>query len=109
MKLTESTTTAEVMAELGDRLRRYRLQQNRTLQEVANSAGVGLRTAGRAEAGENPTLATLIKLMRALGRIDSLDAFMPPALPSPIAMAKLAGRVRERASSPRKRDKKADG
>lgn len=103
MRIDESVSVPEVMSELGRRLRGYRLQQNRELEEVARTAGVGLRTAVRAEAGGNPTLATLVKLLRALGRLDTLDAFLPPALPSPIEMAKLAGRVRERAGTPRYR------
>lgn len=109
MKIARSDTTTDVMAEVGDRLRRFRLQQNRRLQEVAKAAGVGLRTAVRAEAGENPTLATLVKLLRALDRLETLDAFLPPALPSPIAMAKLAGKVRERASTPRNRGARDSG
>jgi transcriptional regulator with XRE-family HTH domain len=109
MQLDASSTVPEILSELGRRLRRYRLQQNRELEEVARTAGVGLRTAARAEAGQNPTLATLIKLLRALGRLDTLDAFLPPALPSPIEMAKLAGRVRERAGTPRFRRDQSDG
>ena len=101
MKIQDSSSTPEVLAEIGSRLRGYRLQQNRLLREVAETAGVGLRTAASAEAGENPTLGTLVKLLRALGRLDALDAFLPPALPSPIEMAKRAGRVRERAGTPR--------
>jgi transcriptional regulator with XRE-family HTH domain len=109
MRIGGSSTVPEVLSELGRRIRGYRLQQNRELEEVARTAGVGLRTAARAEAGENPTLATLIKLLRALGRLESLDAFLPPALPSPIEMAKLAGKVRERAGTSRARGDRTDG
>ena len=45
-----SATTDEILAELGDRLHRYRLQQNRTLADVAAGAGVNMRTAQRARA-----------------------------------------------------------
>jgi transcriptional regulator with XRE-family HTH domain len=109
MDIDGSTSVPEVMSELGRRLRGYRLQQNRELEEVARTAGVGLRTAVRAEAGGNPTLATVVKLLRALGRLDALEAFLPPALPSPIQMAKLAGRVRERAGTRRIRTDNTDG
>ena len=102
-RISAILTTEEVLAELGERLRRYRLQQNRTLEDVARAAGVGLRTAARAEAGDNPTLATVVKLLRALGRLEALDAFLPEPLVSPLEMARLSGRVRERASRPRKR------
>lgn len=109
MRIQHASSTPEVLAEIGARLRGYRLQQNRLLREVAATAGVGLRTAASAEAGENPTLATVIKLLRALGRLDTLDAFLPPALPSPIEMAKRSGRVRERAGTPRYRTDRPDG
>lgn len=101
-RIAPTLTTDEILREIGERLRGYRLQQNRTLEDVAASAGVGLRTAGRAEAGERPTLATLVKLLRALGRLDALEAFLPEPLVSPIEMAKLSGKVRERAGRRRR-------
>ncbi len=96
-RLSSKQTTPEIIAELGERLRGYRLQQNRTLEEVALQAGIGYRTARRAEAGENPTLETLVRLLRALGRLDALENFLPAPTVSPLQMAALAGRVRQRA------------
>lgn len=101
MKISESQTTDEILIELGDRLRRYRLQQNRTVAEMAADAGVGFSTARRAESGANPTLETLVKLLRALGRLDALESFLPTPVVSPIQMAALSGRMRQRASQPR--------
>lgn len=109
MPISLASTTPEILQEVGSRLRRYRLQQNRGLREVAETAGVGLRTAASAEAGGNPTLATVVKLLRALGRLDALESFLPPALPSPIEMAKLGGKVRQRAGTPRHRSGGASG
>lgn len=102
-KLNPASTNDEILAELGRRLERYRLQQNRTLADVAREAGVGLRTAARAEAGENPTLATMVKLLRALGRLEALDSFLPEPLVSPIQLAELSGKQRQRAGTPRRR------
>ena len=101
MKISESQTTDEILIELGDRLRRYRLQQNRTVDEMSADAGVGFSTARRAESGANPTLETLVKLLRALGRLDALESFLPTPVVSPIQMAALSGRRRQRASQPR--------
>ncbi len=100
-RISATLTTGEILSELGARLRAYRLQQNRTLEDVAEQAGVGYRTAQRAEAGENPTLATVVKLLRALGRLDALENFLPQPLVSPLEMARLAGKVRERATGSR--------
>lgn len=86
------------------RLKRYRLQQNRTLEEIAAAAGVSRLTALRAEAGGNPTLATLIRLLRALDRLDAIEAFLPEPLVSPMEVAARAGREPRRArASPRRR------
>ncbi|MEO5825302.1 MAG: helix-turn-helix transcriptional regulator [Gemmatimonadales bacterium] len=99
MQITTTLTDAEVIQEIGARLERYRLQQNRTLEELARSAGVSYRTARRAEAGESsPSLVTVVQLLRALGRLEALDAFLPQPTVSPIQMARLRGRVRQRAS-----------
>jgi transcriptional regulator with XRE-family HTH domain len=103
--LAVDMTSHEILLELGRRLQAYRLQQNRTLADVAESAGVGLRTAQRAEAGQNPTLDTLVRLLRALGRLDTLDAFLPVPLVSPIQLARLRGRARQRAGTPRRRSR----
>lgn len=98
-----TSTTGEIMRELGQRIERYRLQQNRTLADVAAAAGVGVRTAQRAEAGERPTLETVVRLLRALGRLDALNAFLPAPQVSPLQLAELSGRQRQRAGTPRRR------
>jgi transcriptional regulator with XRE-family HTH domain len=101
--IRQTTTTEEILRELGQRMARYRLQQNRTLADVAAAAGVGVRTAIRAEAGERPTLETIVRLLRALGRLDALNAFLPVPLVSPLQLADLGGRERQRAGTPRRR------
>src|SRR4051812_8867604 len=101
-KVRPTATTQEVLREIGRRLQRYRLQQNRTLADLAKEAGIGLRTAQRAEAGENPTLETVVRLLRGLGRLDALDAFLPAPLVSPIQLADLSGHERRRARARKK-------
>ena len=101
--LKPTATTEETLREIGQRLRRYRLQQNRTAFDVAREAGIGARTLERAEAGENPTLETVVRILRALGRLDALDAFLPPPLVSPIQLARMHGKERQRAGTPRRK------
>lgn len=97
-----TATTGEILAELGGRLRRYRLQQNRTIEDVAADAGIAYRTVQRAEAGERPTLESVVRILRALGRLETLDAFLPAPLVSPLQLAELEGRERQRAGTPRR-------
>ena len=104
MRISEISSTTEILSELGSRLQGYRLRQNMTVAETAARAGVGSRTLNRAEAGENTSLESLVKVLRALGRLEALDAFLPAPLISPLQLAKHQGRERRRASGRRAPD-----
>ena len=91
----------EILIELGHRLRRYRLQQNLTQADLARGAGVGTRTVRNVEAGGDTQLVTLLRILRALGRLDALDAFLPRPGVSPMELLRSGGRERQRASPSR--------
>ena len=102
MRISETSTTIEILQEIGARLQVLRLQQNITAAQFAKRAGVSLRTVNRAEAGENTSLETTIRLLRAANRLGALEAFLPVPLVSPLQLAKMRGHERQRASTPRK-------
>ena len=87
----------ELLSELGGRLQRTRLQQNVTQAQLAERAGVSPRTVAAAEAGEDIRLSTLLKLLRALGRLPGLDALLPAPRVSPLELVERKGRERRRA------------
>ena len=93
-------TTSEVTSEIGRRLKGYRLQQNRTLDDLARDTGLGRATVARAEAGKNPSLDSLVRILRALGKLDALDDFLPAPTVSPLQIAESEGKPRRR---PRRR------
>lgn len=93
-----------VLAALGERLARYRLNANRSQAEVAREAGVSRRTLSKLENGHVIDSRSLVRLLRALGLLDELARLVPPPRPSPVALAESQGRVRERASGRRKQD-----
>lgn len=95
-------TDREVLAEIGHRLRRYRLQQNVPQHELARLAGIGTRTLRNAESGQDTQLSTLVRILRALGRLDAVDALLPPPQVSPMELLHARGQERQRAR--RKRD-----
>ncbi|MBB4662345.1 helix-turn-helix domain-containing protein [Conexibacter arvalis] len=86
-----------VLRELGARLARTRLERNVSQQQLATEAGLSKRTIERIEAGEESKLSNLVRVLRALGMLDRLDALVPEPLPSPIEQLKLHGRRRRRA------------
>ena len=87
----------EVLEEVGRRLQRTRLQKNVTQAQLAERAGVSVRTVSAAEAGEDIRLSTLIKLMRAFGRLENLDSLLPEPRVSPLELVERKGRERQRA------------
>jgi transcriptional regulator with XRE-family HTH domain len=93
----ESNTDKEILQEMGGRIRTYRLQRNLSQQELARRAGVNRTTVRDIEGGKDSQLSTLVKLMRALGRLEDLNAFLPLASVSPIQLMKLQGKPRQRA------------
>jgi transcriptional regulator with XRE-family HTH domain len=101
MRITPTSTTTEILQELGSRLQAARLQQNLTAAELARRSGVSLRSVARAEAGENISLETMIKMLRAADRLGALESFLPAPLASPLQLAEMRGHQRKRASSPR--------
>lgn len=97
-------TDTTVLAEVGERLARHRLQRNLTQSQLANEAGVSKRTLARLESGESSQLTNLIRVIRALGLLGNLDAFIPPPIPSPIERLRSKAKERRRASPSTKKD-----
>lgn len=90
-----------LLVELGERVQRTRLNRNLAQPELAQRAGISRRALQKLEAGEATTMGTFIRALRALGVLDELDAFLPAPEQSPIQLAKLKGRERQRASGRR--------
>jgi transcriptional regulator with XRE-family HTH domain len=86
-------TNGEVMVELGHRLQGVREAAGLTITETAQRAGLSRRTLWRAERGMNPTLLTVVRLLRAYGHLEALERFLPEREVSP--MLRLHERQRE--------------
>lgn len=92
------TRTAASWAKLlGERLQQARLNQNITQTNMAKRIGVSRRTVIHAEQGR-ATLETFIALLQVLGLEEQLDNFLPEQPVSPLQLAKLQARQRQRAS-----------
>lgn len=87
-----------ILKEIGQRLKRKRLEQNLTQQSLAKTAGLNRTTISEAENGVSFSIQTLIQILRALRALDQLDAFLPDPGLSPLQLAKLKGKERQRAS-----------
>ncbi|RBO82863.1 helix-turn-helix transcriptional regulator [Marinomonas aquiplantarum] len=98
MAVTTATALAE---EIGERLKQARLNRDLTQSEVATLAGVARKTVLNAEKGK-VQLEVFIALLMALDLTEQLDLFLPKQLISPLQLAKLQGKQRQRASGQRR-------
>jgi transcriptional regulator with XRE-family HTH domain len=95
-------TDKVITGEIGRRLKSLRLKKNLSQKNVANSSGLSIKAIQNAEKGES-TLVTYIKILRVLNALDSLENFLPEVTISPLALAKMEGKKRQRATGSRKR------
>jgi transcriptional regulator with XRE-family HTH domain len=91
----------EILQEVGRRLREHRLARNLTADVVAERAGVSVTTVLNAERGKNPTLETITRILRVLGRLDALDGFLPSPTLSPMDLLTRGTRKRRKRASRR--------
>lgn len=106
--MSYSTMTPSALSKMvGERIRQYRLNNNKSQEDLASVAGVTRQTIARIESGKG-TLETFMAVLVALDATDNLDALLPPTPVSPIQLAKLMGKERVRASTPRKESAEND-
>jgi putative transcriptional regulator len=97
---TNPKSPAAIAEDLGNRLKQARLNADLTQVEVAEHAGVSRKAVLNAEKGK-AQLEVLVAIMGALNLTAQLDNFLPVQDISPIQLAKLRGRKRQRASGQR--------
>jgi transcriptional regulator with XRE-family HTH domain len=98
MKIASHITDAALLKLLGERLARLRLTKNLTQQQLAEQAGLGLRTVQRLELGAATQLSGFVRVCRVLGLVERFEALVPEEAASPMAQLKQQGRKRQRAT-----------
>lgn len=88
-----------VLAELGARLARLRLDRNLTQDQLAREAGISKRTLLRLEQGQSSQLTNFVRVLRALQLLDGLVALVPAPATSPLAQLAARQPQRRRASA----------
>jgi len=102
-----SLSDKAIQKELGLRLKRLRLRKNRTQQELSEATLLSVSTIKALEMGKGKQ-ASLIAVLRELGALEQLDSFIPDISVSPLQLAKLAGRKRQRATGAHAKDEPKD-
>jgi transcriptional regulator with XRE-family HTH domain len=76
----------EIQAVLGRRLRAYREAAGLSQGALAARAGLTPLTVHNAETGANFTARTLLRILRAFGRLEQLESLLPQVALSPLAL-----------------------
>jgi transcriptional regulator with XRE-family HTH domain len=93
MKITNDLTDDALLTMIGARLARLRLSKNLTQKQLADQAGLGVRTVQRLEQGASATqLSGLLRVCRVLGVLERFDVLVPEERPSPMQQLKLQGK-----------------
>jgi transcriptional regulator with XRE-family HTH domain len=96
--MTTSQTRGELELDLGEKLKRLRLNKNCDQKTLAARADVSVRALRNIEAGQGSTVKTLLSVVRALGRESWLQTIAPVATINPLTLTSRAS-MRVRATS----------
>ncbi len=83
---------------LGKFIQQTRLQQNKTQQQVATTAGINRSTMVQIENGSGGKMISFVQILRALEQLQILEHFEVKQQISPLQLAKLEQNKRQRAS-----------
>lgn len=95
-----SLTDKTIEQELGQRFKSLRLRKNITQKELASATALSLNVIKSLESGRGK-LSSVIAVLRELGALDELDNFIPQSSISPLQLARMDGKTRQRASGER--------
>src|SRR3989337_163751 len=102
MKISKLLADDAILAEIGERVARRRLDLQLTQAEMAEQAGVAKRTVERIEAGASAQMSSIIRILRVLDLLPGLDRMIPEVGPRPMDLLKRKSKVRQRASRRRR-------
>ncbi|GHT10441.1 hypothetical protein AGMMS4956_01790 [Bacteroidia bacterium] len=74
----------ELLAEMGHRVANERIAQRMTQQQLADFISVEVLTIKRIENGKNFTVLILLKVLRALNRLEAIGDFLPAIEVNPL-------------------------
>jgi len=95
-------TNAEILTELGHKVRQRRLEKQLTQQELADKAGIHVNSLRLLERSNDIRLLTFIQILRALGELQEFEDLLNQPLETDLealSNRKLPQRIRKKKSS----------
>ena len=101
MRINKNLSDAEILLEIGKRIRAGRIRKLYTQGDFAKISGVSKGTVANIENGESIQLGTLLKLLRELDSLNTLEVLLPSAESTPMEL------IQEKHEKPRLRVRKS--
>jgi transcriptional regulator with XRE-family HTH domain len=83
-----SLSNADVVTEIGIRLKKERINKKLTQRQLAGNAGISLFTVSQIEKGNSVSVNMLVAVMRVLRLLPNLELLLPEQQISPVALLK---------------------
>ena len=102
---------SEILSQIGDKIKEWRLEANISQKQLAQKSGISLFTEQQMEYGCNSSLANLLRVLRTLDRLGLFALFFESRQISPIEydrMSKHPERQRASKKTTRANDKDID-
>ena len=84
------STPNELQQQLGERLKRLRLNRNLDQRTTAEKAGISEKALRNLEAGRGSTVETLLRVLKALDSLHGIDLLAPEASVNPLDLLRQA-------------------
>ncbi|MCF7913383.1 MAG: helix-turn-helix domain-containing protein [Candidatus Cloacimonetes bacterium] len=101
-------SSSQIEKTICQRIEQIRISRNITQKQLANEAGVSLKTITRLENGEGVTLNTFIRVISALGLIQNLEEMLPDPALQPLQLIRNSVKPRLRARPQADKRRKQD-
>jgi transcriptional regulator with XRE-family HTH domain len=93
-----TNTNIGILIQIGIFIKEMRISQNKTQQQVADACGINRSTYIQIENGKGSSMLHFVQVLRALNALHLLNIFETQTQISPIALAKMQQKKRQRAS-----------
>lgn len=97
-----SMTNARIEIEVGERLKKLRLEYNITQNDLAKKTGLSRVSISKIERGKGVNLSSLIEIMRGLRVLENIAYLIPEQEISPIELIRLKNKSKKKRASTKK-------
>ena len=102
----QELTSQAILAQITERVKKYRIDMNLTQEEFSKKAGISLRSVTNFESGADVKLTNFIKILKALELADNLEILVPDVSKRPSTFL-MSEKQKKRVRNSNRKDEKS--